>query len=388
VARDDACRSGSRPGRRSRDIPRRRGLPFGTRLAAETEADLLLAAKIASSRSATNGLTSQYVLGDQFEYVVRSGASRYVSPLLESHDLSKAGEESRLQLDECRPFSLASPFGALVLETARRKAVDPRALAVRTLLHLPRVASYDGWVTRWHAERELTIRADRLRRDMRAASNHVPYEKFALRDLAFEKIDSSRAVPVLTSLHYLRSARPGSLYFALVDPANKLPVSLCSVSRLLWKCVGSEIRAQVSIPRERVWDISRLYSIENAPANAISSLLSKVQIYFRHCMPSVDLLVTAVDPNLGFTGSSYRAANWQQWMTVKARPYLYENGSYVSPRQLRERFGTSRLVELQAEYPGRFQQSRARLLDSMIYCCDLNGETKVVPAQERRRVHR
>ena len=38
--------------------------------------------------------------------------------------------------------------------------------------------------------------------------------------------------------------------------------------------------------------------------------------------------------------------------------------------------------------PGRFQQSKVRLLDSMIYCCSLKGETKVVPAQDRRRLHR
>ena len=101
-----------------------------------------------------------------------------------------------------------------------------------------------------------------------------------------------------------------------------------------------------------------------------------------------DLLVTAVDPNLGFTGCSYRAANWQQWMTVKARPYFYENGCYVSPRQLRERYGTASLIELKAKFPERFQQSRVRLLDSMIYCCSLNGETRVVLAQERRRLHR
>ena len=105
-------------------------------------------------------------------------------------------------------------------------------------------------------------------------------------------------------------------------------------------------------------------------------------------MPIADLLVTAVDPNLGFTGCSYRAANWQQWMTVKARPYFYENGCYVSPRQLRERYGTASLIELQAKFPERFQQSRVRLLDSMIYCCNVNGETEVVLAQHRRRLHR
>jgi hypothetical protein len=152
--------------------------------------------------------------------------------------------------------------------------------------------------------------------------------------------------------------------------------------------VASQIDRQFAIPRERVLEVSRLYSIDSAPDNAISSLLSKTRNYVRRNMSSVELLVTAVDPNLGFTGCSYRAANWQQWMTVKARPYLYESGRYVSPRQLRERFGTSKLTELQANYPGRFAKSTVRLFDSMIFGCRVNGETEVVLAQDRRRLHR
>jgi hypothetical protein len=75
-------------------------------------------------------------------------------------------------------------------------------------------------------------------------------------------------------------------------------------------------------------------------------------------------------------------------MTVKARPYLYENGRYVSPRQLRERFGTASVAKLDAKYPGKFEKSRTRLLDSMIYCSNVNGETQVVLASDRRRLHR
>jgi hypothetical protein len=221
-----------------------------------------------------------------------------------------------------------------------------------------------------------------------AARSYVPRRGFDLHDLAFEEIDSSRALPVLTLLHYLRSSRPGSTYFALVDPIHRLPVTLCSLSPLQWKCVGNQMRSQFAIPPQRVWDVSRVYSIENAPRNAISMLLSRVRTHLRHTLPSADLLITAVDPNLGFTGCSYRAANWQVWMTVKARPYLYKSNCYVSPRQLREEFGTSSLVELRARYQGKFQQSRTRLLDSMIYCCNIKGETKVINAPERRRLHR
>jgi hypothetical protein len=311
-----------------------------------------------------------------------------VTSIVESADSLSATTNSQLHLSECRSLAPASTFRALVRETARRTDVEPRALAVRALLQLPRVASYQGCVSTGQVQRELRISAEQLRRDLRAARGYVPLRKFELRDLAFEEVGPSRALPVLTLLHYLRSARRGSRYFALVDPVHRLPVTLCSVSALQWKCVGNQIRSQFAISPERVWEVSRVYSVDGAPRNAISSLLSRVRRYLHRNTPSVDLLVTAVDLNLGFTGSSYRASNWQQWMTVKARPYLYDNACYVTPRQLRESFGTSSLMELQARYPGRFQQSRVRLLDPTIYCSNLNGETEVVVSQHRNRLNR
>jgi hypothetical protein len=327
--------------------------------------------------------SNELVIDARWEQLHRS-----VSRGVGTGDKSPVGVRLRLHLEECRSYSPTSPFGVLVRDMARRVGVESRALAVRVLLHLPRVASHKGWLTRWQVERELRISAERLRNDARAASRYLPVGRFQLCDLSFEEIDSSRALPVLTSLHYLRSARPHSRHFALVDPVDGRPVSLCSLSPLNWKCVGSQICSQFDIRPERAWDVSRVYSADNAPPNAISALLSRVRRYLRRSVDSVDLLVTAVDPNLGFTGSSYRASNWQHWMTVRARPYLYENGRYVTPRQLRERFDSSSLQELQAIYPGRFQQSNVRLLDSMIFCSSVNGETKVVLAQDRHRLHR
>jgi hypothetical protein len=293
-----------------------------------------------------------------------------------------------LHLEECRRFWPGSPFRSLVRETARRVGVQPHALAVRVLLHLPRVASQEGWITRREAQRELRISAQGLHDDIRVVSNHVSSKEFRLPDLIFEEIDASRALPFLKSLHYLRSTRQGSLYFALVDPIDRLPITLCSLSPLEWQRVANQISKQFEISPSRVWEVSRVYSVDAAPRNAISLLLSKVRKHVRCSADSADLMVTAVDPNLGFTGASYRATNWQHWMSVRARPYMYENGRYVTPRQLRERFGTSSLVELQVKYPGRFQQSRAPLLDTMIFCGSVNGETKVVPAPERRRLRR
>jgi hypothetical protein len=363
-------------------------LPFGRGLAAPDVGLLLLSPQDAGNCAIPARSSSNVPLVRSGEPVLSTPSGH--TPLSVSMRLGSrlpAASGLRLHLDDCR-FSPESPFRPMVRETALRVGVEPRTLAVRLLLQLPRVASYNGWITAWDLQRELRITAARLYDDARDATDHLPTEKFPLRELCFEEIEPSHALPVLASLHYLRSARPGSRYFALVDPVDKRPVTLCSVSPLHWRCVARGIERRFGIPLERVCDLSRVYSVDNAPRNAISALLSKVRRYLRQNVPSIDLLVTAVDPNLGFTGSSYRAANWQQWMTVKARPYLYEDGRYVSPRQLREKYGSSNLVELQARYSGRFQQSRVRLLDPMIYCCRINGETKLVLAQDRRRLHR
>src|SRR4029453_15126788 len=96
-----------------------------------------------------------------------------------------------LHLEECRRFWPGSPFRSLVRETAQRVGVQPHALSVRVLLHLPRVASQEGWVTRRQAQQELRISAQGLHADIQAASSQVTSKEFRLRDLIFEEIEAS-----------------------------------------------------------------------------------------------------------------------------------------------------------------------------------------------------
>jgi hypothetical protein len=144
---------------------------------------------------------------------------------------------------------------------------------------------------------------------------------------------------------------------------------------------------QFQVPQSRVWDVSRVYSIDVAPANSISFLLAKVRNFFRQGVGDAELLITAVDPNLGFTGSSYRAANWHRWMSIQARPYLYVDRLYTSPRQLRQRFGTADLAVVRTRR-AVVEQSRAKLLDSAIFCCRVRGETEPVHPDAQRRIRR
>ena len=291
-------------------------------------------------------------------------------------------------LSECRaPGSL---FTELVNIAAHKARVDPRALRVRTLLHLPRVATPSGQVNQRQIERELFHSARLLREEARTVRQLMPDRKLALQELIFvEDFDTAIADKLFSSLHYLRSARPGSRNFALADPMDGRPVTICSISPLEWKKVGTWIHAQFGIPQEASWDVSRVYSCDAAPHNAISFLLSRVRGSLGRSARRINLLITAVDPNLGFTGSSYRAAGWKCWLTVQPRPYLYQDRRYASPRQLRQRFGTSNLAELKAQHPNhRFEYSRNLLLDSLIFCCRINGETETMPLGSQHRLHR
>jgi hypothetical protein len=281
-----------------------------------------------------------------------------------------------------------SPFVHQARAVALKYNVEQRALIVRTLLHLPGVAGDNDRDDREWMAAELEERAAELWADQQKVRRLIPAGRFDLTHLRFVLYDAGEAEELFTHLHYLRSARTGALNFALLDPFNKVPVSLCSVSPLEWRLVGRQLTRQFEVPMEKVWDVSRVYSFEVAPKNAISYLLARVRSELRRRVPTAALLTTAVDPNLGFTGASYLAANWQQWMTVAPRPYLYVGGSYVSPRQLRSRFGTANLADIQKKFGVEVKQSNGQLLDSAIFCCRLRGKTEALPKSEQRRLRR
>ncbi|WP_432950223.1 hypothetical protein ACQPXM_18525 [Kribbella sp. CA-253562] len=293
---------------------------------------------------------------------------------------------TKFTLESCRTGDEA--FLALVEKQARRHQVEPRALAVRTLLQLPRVASHNGRIRRRDLDAELRNSAVQLRADQAHVIDLVPIDAYPLGALQFVECETEDADAIFGNLHYLRSARPGSRNFALVDPIHRRPVTLCSVSPMDWVLVGKQLSRQFGVPVERMWDVSRVYSFDVAPVNAISSLLKGVRNELRRSEPTAELLTTVVDQNLGFTGSSYRAANWQYWMSVRPRPYLYVDGMAISPRQLKLRYGTQNLAEVRLRYGVLAEQSRATLADSMIYCCRVRGVTEAVEPGERRRVRR
>lgn len=295
-----------------------------------------------------------------------------------------------MSLPACR--ALQQDFVNLVCEAVECTAeaghsIAPRALIVRALLQLPRTADRGGNLSCEQVRDELHRCAAELVKDQQNLRHREPSEFVKLDDLRFVACDDGASQDIFGNLHYLRSARAGSINYGLVDSVGR-PVALCSVSPFDWTRVGRQLTGQFGIAVGAVRDVSRVFSFDLAPRNAISYLLARVRREIRRTEPEVELLTTAVDPNLGFAGASYRAANWHRWMTIKPRPYLYFDREYVSPRQLRARFGTTKVDALKAAYGARFEVSRCDLLDSMIFCCRVKGPTENVPPAQQRRLHR
>ncbi|MET9311449.1 hypothetical protein ABZX12_06460 [Kribbella sp. NPDC003505] len=273
-----------------------------------------------------------------------------------------------------------------LLGLARRYGVNQRELAVRTRLHLPCYANAAGTISYLAAAAVVISNAARLRKDQQAVRDLAPRREYALSELEFRPIGDD-AGRIFDSMHYLRNARRGSSNFGLVDPKTGALVTLCSVSPMEWKRVANQLVRQFGVPRAAIWDVSRVYSFDGAPPNAVSYLLARVRKYL-HKRGDVELLTTVVDPNLGFTGASYLASNWKQWMTVRARPYLYYQGRYMSLRQMWADFPSVRGIDELCALDPNATRSHVELRDSLIFCCRIRGATERVPPEDQHRIFR
>ena len=198
-------------------------------------------------------------------------------------------------------------------------------------------------------------------------------------ELIFGPLDPIKAKAIFGNLHYLRSYRPDSIAYALFHPQTNQPLVACTISPLQWENLAQLIVQNIGVPQEAVMDVSRVFAFEQAPKNSISALLSRVRLALRQSHPEIELLSTAVDQNLGFRGSSYKASNWQLFCEVQPRPYLYFDSKYLTVRQIREMFGEKQWEEIAKSSNGRFQISTAPLLNSLIYIQRIKNDKNALP---------
>lgn len=213
--------------------------------------------------------------------------------------------------------------------------VDELSLLHQLSLHLPR---FDPDFLQEN-ENVVIEEADRLARVLNERrseySSHLESTLPDLEDLEFVKLENDVAKPILEDFHYIRSFRQSSLHFGLRRKgANCWPVAMVSLSPFDLKNIRF---CDVNATREihtKTMVLSRVFAFPSAPRNALSFMFAKLRCWIKKENMDVNYLVTYVNPNLGFTGASYRADNWQLLGEEDGTVYHYVDDNYATDRAL------------------------------------------------------
>ncbi len=233
----------------------------------------------------------------------------------------------------------------MIPSVAGRVRESARELAVRTsmsesdlwkqlLLHLPRLSPGD-------LSDPSTIRLEAARLADKLLGRRRHYEHWATQPkleslerfaLAFRTCDPAIARDIHERYHYIGSYREGLAHLALyVDGQREVPMALATLSAM--DIHQLESMSPAGNQRAESLVLSRLFVFDWAPKNTVSFLLARVNRWIMHNLPQVNTLLTYVNPNLGFSGASYLASNWEPFVQTEAH-YSYLKEDYITQRKL------------------------------------------------------
>jgi len=212
--------------------------------------------------------------------------------------------------------------------------IGERDLLKQLLLHLPRFS-----VAQLMSANVIRTEAERLgsslmsRRDGFTLINGVPTaDNLSARKLVLREVTPEIARIIHERFHYIGSFHPGSVHLGLFfENMTDLPAALASVAPM---DIHRLDKLFPSIEeKKKVLVLSRVFAFDWAPRNSISYLLGRVNNWIKGNMPEVTTLLTFLNPNLGFSGSSFKAANWNPFLEIE--PVCeYLDGDYVSYRTM------------------------------------------------------
>jgi hypothetical protein len=276
-------------------------------------------------------------------------------------------------LENCKRVGLMMEANASSsLLRTRERGIDDRDVLRQLLLHLPRYGELDtvtpsriSEICEWCARDLIQLRSDP--RDLLLAPVH---NKVPLADTTFDRIDSEAASALIHRYHYLQSPRTDAIAYGLLcaEEAKESVVALATVSP--FDLLTAVPALPDGVTQDEVAVISRVLAFPKTPPNAISFLLRNLYSELKS-RSKITLLLSYINPNLGFGGASLKSSGWWR-MAYELKPYyLYLDGHYVTERTCIRTYGTSRFSELQGMLEGRIARSIGKLSPLILYAFHL-----------------
>ena len=224
----------------------------------------------------------------------------------------------------------------IVARASRSANIPARALHLQALMHLPRIAGPDGMLPDAQAAAEVSRVASFVPSWPEWDSPTVPTNRAA--EWQVRELEEQCARQIFERFHYIGSHRRHSQHYGMWPAGHwGRPTVAASVSENDVAFLRG-LAAQTSIRPERSRVLSRVFAFPNSPPNAVSTLLSRIARQQK--LLAVELLLTYVNPNLGFTGVSYRASNWTLVGSEAIQVYYYVDERYITNRELDTKFGS------------------------------------------------
>jgi len=207
----------------------------------------------------------------------------------------------------------------------------------------------------------------------------VPYQ---LEQTFLNVVDPETAYFIQKHCHYLLNERKGLVHLGLFTSENNL-IALATFSKNDLSHLDDVL--PLSVNRDSCIVLSRLIIFEMAPSNTATFFLAKTKKWISENMPEVKIILTYLDPNLGFNGTVYKAFNAKLLVQEVKKRYLYENGIYVTDREMINKYGTSDIHKLKNFNTGRIiKESIVPLLPlKVFYWPVLNSIKEILSVQNR-----
>lgn len=152
-------------------------------------------------------------------------------------------------------------------------------------------------------------------------------------EVIFSLVNPSIGELIQTKLHYLSNYRTDTVYhYGLFRKGEKYPFSYLAISYLDRKYILNVIPFKTDF--KDIMVVTRLYNINNSPRNSASLLLSLARRDIKSKHRNVKALVTSVNPNVLFIGSSFKSAAYEFFALMPFEP-LYYNDSYMTRKTVK-----------------------------------------------------
>lgn len=263
---------------------------------------------------------------------------------------------------------------------ASKSMIDALTLRCQLLLHLPRLAIEGQLPSDVNLFREAERLKERLVEKQRPHATwlHGAETEISVDELDFVPLDEERAKVFHEHFHYVGSFRPG-IHYALIHPASRKVACMGSVAEFDLHHAAEKI--PVCLKSESVAVASRFFAFRWAPKNCFSFFWKRMARHLRATYRT-ELLMSFINPNIGFVGSSHLAAQWSLFALEEGPQYLYVDGNYRTARQLMREFKISSISALQNVMGTRLEFSTMAMHPLRLYAKPLSRRARhAIPSQ-------